>query len=109
MHALRAALLAPMLATALLLTPAAPALADEPSRPQDELERFARETAQKLMLGLSVMLQSIPQYEMPEVLPNGDIIIRRKLPPAPEIKPDRPERRPWPPEKPRGRPDQTET
>jgi hypothetical protein len=102
MQALRASLLALALTFA-----AAPALADE-AKPQAEVERLVREAARKLVLALSAMLQSIPQYEMPEVLPNGDIIIRRKLPPAPE--PDEgPRRQPWPPEKPKLNGDQTET
>ena len=65
----------------------APALADEPDRPRDptqEMEQLAREAAEQLMFALSAMLAAIPQYEAPEVLPNGDIIIRRKLPEAPE-------------------------
>ena len=80
------ALRAPVLALLLLLI-AAPAVAEEPKRlpqTQEEVERLAREAAEQLMLALSSMLAAIPQYEMPEVLPNGDIIIRRKLPPAPE-------------------------
>ena len=37
-----------------------------------------------------MMMQAIPQYEMPEVLENGDIIIRRRNPEQPEP-PQRPE------------------
>lgn len=82
------ALRAPVLALSLLLATSS-AIAEEPKpKPpsQQEIERLAREAAQKLMMALSAMLAAIPQYEMPELLPNGDIIIRRKLPPAP--KPD---------------------
>ena len=32
------------------------------------------------MRAIELMLEMIPQYEAPEVLPNGDIIIRRKNP-----------------------------
>ena len=89
------ALRAPLLALALMLA-TAPALADEPDRPRDptqEMEQLAREAAEQLMFALSAMLAAIPQYEMPEVLPNGDIIIRRKLPEAPEPY-EKPERQP---------------
>jgi hypothetical protein len=38
---------------------------------------------------MGLFLQSIPQYEAPEILKNGDIIIRRKNPePAPGPKPE---------------------
>jgi len=43
---------------------------------------------------LRAMLLSLPQYESPELLPNGDIIIRRKaLPPPPPPPPAREENR----------------
>jgi hypothetical protein len=45
---------------------------------QEEAERLARETAERLMETLRMMLEFIPQYEMPEINENGDIIIRRK-------------------------------
>jgi hypothetical protein len=39
-----------------------------------------------IMDGLRLMLKRIPQYDPPEILPNGDIIIRRRNGPteAPE-------------------------
>jgi hypothetical protein len=38
---------------------------------------------------MGLFLQSIPQYEAPEILENGDIIIRRKNPPPePDQKPE---------------------
>jgi len=38
------------------------------------------EGATKMMLqALELMLNAIPQYESPEILKNGDIIIRQKL------------------------------
>jgi len=89
------ALRAPALALALLLA-TTPAVAEDPKpkpQTQEEVERLAREAAEKLIFALSSMLAAIPQYEMPEVLPNGDIIIRRKLPPAPELE-ERPEKAP---------------
>lgn len=50
----------------------APALAQEKS-PED----LAREGLAKLLSALDLFIGSIPQYETPEILPNGDIIIRR--------------------------------
>ncbi len=41
-------------------------------------EDMAREAIAQLMRALELMIQSIPQYEMPEIEENGDIIIRRK-------------------------------
>ena len=48
--------------------------AEEP--PADTIERGA----QMVLDGLRAFFSSIPQYETPEVLPNGDIIIRRVNP-----------------------------
>ena len=48
--------------------------AEEP--PADTIERGA----QMVLDGLRAFFSSIPQYEPPEVLPNGDIIIRRVNP-----------------------------
>lgn len=73
---LRAALLAAVLALA------GPGLAQTPA-PRDsakEAEEIAREALDKLMKAMSALMKSIPQYELPETLPNGDIIIRRKRP-----------------------------
>jgi hypothetical protein len=67
---------------ALLLAIASPAIAQTQS-PRDtakEAEEMAREALDKLMKAMSALVKSIPQYEMPETLPNGDIIIRRKRP-----------------------------
>jgi len=74
---LRAVLLASLLL-------AAPALAQQPPPPESgkEAEELAREALDKLMRAMGKLIQSIPQYEMPEILPNGDIIIRRKHPPG---------------------------
>ena len=53
-----------------------------------EAEKLAKEAAERLMLTLRMLLEYVPQYEMPEVLDNGDIIIRRK---QPETSPDQAE------------------
>ena len=74
---------------ALMLAGAAPATAGE--TPPGEM---ARQALEKLMRSLELFVDTIPQYEMPEVLPNGDILIRRKPsaepPPKPRPKPDHP-------------------
>jgi len=46
----------------------------------DSPESLATEGITKLMDALGVFIKSIPQYEAPEILDNGDIIIRRKNP-----------------------------
>jgi hypothetical protein len=58
----------------------------EPSRPVPEV---LEDMGKRLKDVLDLIIQAIPQYEMPEVLENGDILIRRK--PAP------PPRKPLPP------------
>ena len=44
----------------------------------DSPESLAREGIQKVLDALELFLGSIPQYSSPEVLENGDIIIRRR-------------------------------
>ena len=47
------------------------------NQPPDQL----LENGVKMMLdAMKIFIQSLPQYETPEVLDNGDIIIRRKRP-----------------------------
>jgi hypothetical protein len=58
----------------------------------DEARRAAERLLpmiETLMERLPIVIDNLPDYEMPEILPNGDIIIRRKrtLPP---INPDAP-------------------
>ncbi len=65
-------------AAALLFASAAGAAAEEPK--QKSPEDLAAEGVGKIVAALELILGSIPTYEMPEVLPNGDIIIRRKRP-----------------------------
>ncbi|HEX9702565.1 MAG TPA: hypothetical protein VGA19_06895, partial [Rhodospirillales bacterium] len=52
-----------------------------PETPREMLEDASR----KALKALELMLKAIPQYEAPEILDNGDIIIRRK-----RVKPDGP-------------------
>ena len=41
-------------------------------------DELAAEGLEKLINALSVFMDSIPQFEAPEIMENGDIIIRRK-------------------------------
>ena len=47
---------------------------------RDQAEQILKESAVKIMRALKLILHAVPQYEMPEVLDNGDIIIRRQHP-----------------------------
>lgn len=65
-------------AALILATPATtPAAAEEPSESEDPSE-LARGGIERLMRALEALIDSIPQYEMPEINEHGDIIIRRK-------------------------------
>ena len=44
---------------------------------------------ESLMDRLPLLIDNLPQYEIPEIMPNGDIIIRRKRK-LPKINPDAP-------------------
>lgn len=52
--------------------------------PLSETEEAIVGALRRTMELLSSTLDSVIVYELPEVLPNGDIIIRRKRPPAEE-------------------------
>ncbi|WP_374372391.1 hypothetical protein [Dongia sp.] len=53
--------------------------AEEPQGEVDA-ERLLGEGMATLLRGLELLLKSVPQYAPPEVMPNGDIIIRRLHP-----------------------------
>ena len=61
----------------------------------DAAENHMDRALEEVLSALEFVLRAIPQYEMPEVMPNGDIIIRR-VPPeepppsAPESPPENP-------------------
>ena len=76
------------LCTALALAGPSPALAgaDPPSSGPD-IETLTRDGIDRLMRALEAFIDLIPQYEMPEINEQGDIIIRRKRKPE-EIDPD---------------------
>ena len=74
--AMRARLL-PLLALSLLSLPLAAANADSLEDSAKEAERLADEALTKMMRALDLLITTVPRYAAPEVLPNGDIIIRR--------------------------------
>lgn len=60
---------------------ASPARAEDPKTPLpnwDESQEMLEDGAKRVIGALQLFLSAIPQYEMPEILPNGDILIRRK-------------------------------
>ncbi len=64
---------------------AAPALAQDRILIGKSTGEQVDEALENVMGALRLVMRAIPQYELPEVLPNGDIIIRR-IPPEPEPK-----------------------
>lgn len=76
MRAMRMMGLAGLLAAGLVL-PATPVFAqDSGQSPTEKLE----ESVETFLSAIQLFLLAIPQYAAPEVLPNGDIIIRRIQP-----------------------------
>jgi hypothetical protein len=73
---MRARLL-PLFALGLLGIPLAAAGADSFEDKTREAERLADEALTKMMRALDLLITTVPRYAAPEVLPNGDIIIRR--------------------------------
>ena len=69
-------------------------------REAEETARAMRDTIERAMKLMDGLMGSIPQYQLPEVLPNGDIIIRRI--PTPQAEP--PTRRAPPPPAPKTAP-----
>lgn len=76
------------LVASLALLPAAalvagPAAAQDDPKAQGELDaagKLAVEAANKMVRALELFFDDLPKYETPEVLPNGDIILRRVNP-----------------------------
>ena len=65
-----------------VLVPGEPARAAEAE--EEDPKELARQGMERMLRAIELMIEMIPQYEMPEVLENGDIIIRRKRPPEPD-------------------------
>ena len=70
---------------AVLLT-ATPALAQE-----ETPESLAAEGLKRLMQAIELFVDTLPLYAAPEVMPNGDIIIRRINPEDTQTDPDKQE------------------
>ena len=70
-------LLAAATLAAVCLAGVAPDVAQERSQ-RERAEEFARQGMERLMQALDLLIQSIPQYELPVINENGDIIIRRR-------------------------------
>jgi hypothetical protein len=66
-----------LFALSLLSIPLAAAGADSLQDNTKEAERLADEALTKVMRALDLLIMTVPRYAAPEVLPNGDIIIRR--------------------------------
>lgn len=93
----------PIILAAVLLaaTPALPALAqtEKPETPSPT-ERL-QEGAAAIVDGLRMLMDQLQSYQSPEVMPNGDIIIRRRPPAGSEPPPAQPDAPPSPDNKPR--------
>jgi hypothetical protein len=79
------------LAAGLALSPALSTTAVAQNAPSDGsgAQELAVEGLSKLLKALDLFVKSVPQYSAPEVLPNGDIILRRLDPKtAPNSAPD---------------------
>lgn len=69
--------LLPLFAFSILTAPVAVASADSLQDNTAEAERLAGEALTKMMRALDLLISTVPRYAAPEILPNGDIIIRR--------------------------------
>ncbi|MCV6592902.1 MAG: hypothetical protein OIF48_08130 [Silicimonas sp.] len=80
-----------VLALSLALGAAAPALAEEEAGRDlmsEALRLFMRGLIQEMdpaIEGLEGLLDEFPGYHPPEVMPNGDIIIRKRQPGEPQV------------------------
>lgn len=77
----------PIFALCLIAAPTEAVKADSLQQKGEEAERLANEAVSKLMRALDLFITSVPRYAAPEVLPNGDIIIRRLDPQEDEQEP----------------------
>ena len=80
---------------AMMSLASAAAVGAETKPAPDALERAEealREGGEKIMRALELIMRAVPQYDMPEIRENGDIIIRRRNPDRPKKPPpDRPD------------------
>jgi len=83
------ALIVPMAFAAPTFAP--PAFAGADTKPESASpSEMISEATRTILKAVEMMMQSIPQYEVPEVLENGDIIIRRKHPEPKKPQPNEP-------------------
>lgn len=79
-----------LLLTAAILVPGPAAAGDSPPPwlpfPGEQAEEMAREGMQWMKQAIDRMLEAIPQYALPELTEDGDIILRRRQP-GPELAP----------------------
>lgn len=86
---------AALLACGMAVAPVADAVAGE-QEPGQTPRELLDDATEKMMQALRLMLMAVPQYALPEINDNGDIIIRRIRPdegrqvPSPEATPDGP-------------------
>ena len=59
-----------------------PAYGQDPHHGEEDPGELAREGIERLMRALDAFVRMIPQYDLPELTEDGDIIIRRR-PPGP--------------------------
>jgi hypothetical protein len=82
------------LAAALFVAAASPALAQAQSPeppPEERPGALARDAIERMMRALSLAIENLPQYGLPELSENGDIIIRRLNPRAEKPRPRAPD------------------
>jgi hypothetical protein len=65
------------------------AIADKQPAPDAQIppSELAREGMAKMLQALNKLIESVPQFQMPEINENGDIILRRKNPPDAPVPP----------------------
>ena len=59
------------------ITVVTPATADERHPDSERLEDLARDGVDRVMQMLEDLMDRLPEFRMPEITPEGDIIIRR--------------------------------
>ena len=81
-----------------VLPASARAQTEQPQPPADSPTERLQEGALAIIEGLRMMIDQLQSYQPPEVLPNGDIIIRKRPPesekPDPDAKPSPEESKP---------------
>jgi hypothetical protein len=88
---MRKSVIAAALAACALIALPAHAQSQAPASPEERPGAMAREAIDKMMRALSLAIENLPQYAMPELNENGDIIIRRVNPRAEKPRPRLPD------------------